>query len=70
MANGSKKLDLAKQRYRIMKGDEIIGQFSNRELAGKTADQYHAIVLDMSVIPAKVVYQAGKWLEMPKGGKV
>ena len=63
MTNGRERLDLAKQRYRVMKGDEIIGQFSNRELAKKTAEQYHAIVLDISVIPPKVVFREGKWLE-------
>jgi predicted component of type VI protein secretion system len=63
VAQDSQRIDLAKQRYRVMKRDEIIGQFSNRELARKTADQYHAVVLDMSVIPPKVVYQDGKWLE-------
>jgi hypothetical protein len=63
MTNGSNTLDLAKQRYRVMKGDEIIGQFSNRELAGKTAYEHHAIVLDVSVQPPKVIYEDGKWLE-------
>ena len=46
-----------------MLGEEIIGQFSNRQLAERSA-QYHRAteVLDLSMQPAKVVYKDGKWL--------
>jgi hypothetical protein len=58
------RLDLAKQRYRVMQGDEIIGQFSNRQLAEQRAKHLRgAIVLDVLMEPPKVVYKDGKWLE-------
>ena len=61
---GNRKLDLAMQRYRVMHREEIIGQFSNRQLAERSA-QYHRAteVLDLSIQPPKVVYKDGKWLE-------
>ena len=63
---GARKLDLAMQRYRVMLREEIIGQFSNRELAERSAKYHRATeVLDLSVQPPKVVYSHGKWLEKP-----
>ena len=51
-------------RYRVMKGDEIIGQFSNLHLAVDTAYLYRgaAVVLDVSVEPHRVVYKDGHLL--------
>ena len=50
-------------RYRVMKGDTIIGQFSNLRLAMDTAHRYRGAVLDVSVTPHRVVYKDGKLLE-------
>jgi hypothetical protein len=61
---GARKLDLAMQRYRVMHREEIIGQFSNRQLAERSAQHHRATeVLDMSMQPPKVVYKDGKWLD-------
>ena len=50
-------------KFRVMQGDEIIGQFSNIKLATSTADEYRAIVLDVSKDPHVVVYRDGKVLD-------
>ena len=60
--NFGSNLDLVSQHYCVMKGEEIIGHFSNKELAAQTAHRRHAVVLDVSVKPAKVVYKDGNWL--------
>jgi hypothetical protein len=60
----SQQLDLTKQRYRVMVGEEIIGQFSNAKLAGDSAHfRRGAVVLDTSMQPHRVVYRDRKWLE-------
>ena len=48
-------------KFRVMKGDTIIGQFSNLALAAETA-YFHrgCVVLDVSVEPHQVVYKDGK----------
>jgi hypothetical protein len=58
------KLDLVRQRYWVMLGEEIVGQFSNAKLAGDSAYlRRGAIVLDTSMQPHRMVYQDRKWLE-------
>lgn len=43
-------------KYRVMNGDQIVGQFSNIRLATGTAHEYRgAVVLDVSVKPNRVV---------------
>lgn len=58
-----KKQDLSPQifKYRVMKGEEIIGQFSNLELAIMSARDRRNIpvVLDISVNPPRVVFKNG-----------
>ena len=52
-----KKPDLSPHifKYRVMRGEEIIGQFSNLPLAEDAAHEYRGVVLE---------YQAGgKWIE-------
>lgn len=52
------------QKYRVMKGNTIIGQFSNLPLAVETADFHRGCtVSDVSVEPHRVVYKDGKLLE-------
>ena len=49
----------AVHKFRVMQGDKIIGQFSNSELAHKTAREYpDAAVLDVSVKLHRVVPKA------------
>ena len=51
-------------KYRVMKGDTIIGQFSNLPLAAETAYFRHdCVVLDVSVEPYRVVYRDGRLVE-------
>lgn len=52
-------------KYRVMKGDTIIGQFSNLPLAAETA-YFHrgCVVLDASVEPYRVVYKDGRLVEV------
>ena len=53
-------------KYRVMNGDQVIGQFSNIRLATRTAGDYRgSLVLDVSVKPPHVVYQDGRLLEKP-----
>jgi hypothetical protein len=47
-----------------MRGETIVGQFSNIKLADQaTRELRGAIVLDMSMKPPRVVYKDGKWLD-------
>jgi hypothetical protein len=51
-------------KYRIMKGDQIVGQFSNIKLATDTADRYrNCVVVDVSVVPNVTIYRDGRLLE-------
>jgi hypothetical protein len=51
-------------KYRVMKGDQIIGQFSNIKLAADTAHRHRgAVVLDVSVVPNLTVYRDGGLVE-------
>jgi hypothetical protein len=60
-------LPLSVFKYRVMKGSEIIGQFSNVKTAADTARAHRdAIVLDMSLKPPMVVYRNGTVLEVPE----
>jgi hypothetical protein len=49
------KLDPRKQLYRVVLGEEIIGQFSNLRLARDSAHYHRASVV--------LVYQNGKWIK-------
>ena len=57
-------------KYRVMKGEEILGQFSSLDLAIETARQHRGIpvVLDVSVQPPLIIYRRGQLLE-PETGK-
>lgn len=58
-------LDPRKQRYRVMLGEEIIGQFSNQALAMAEAaarGRGNSVVLDVSVRPPRIVFQNGRWI--------
>jgi hypothetical protein len=51
-------------KFRVMRGEDIIGQFSNLKLAAETARARRAsVVLDMSAKPPKVVYRDGRLVE-------
>lgn len=51
-------------RYRVMRDDQTIGQFTNLALAERTACDYPgSVVVNVSVQPAKLVYKDGKLLE-------
>jgi hypothetical protein len=46
-----------------MKGEEIIGQFSNIKLAADAAHEYRgAIIVDVSRTPNEVVYRTARFL--------
>ena len=55
-------------KYRVMHGEEIIGQFSSLDLAIETAREHRSIpvVLDISVDPPCVVFRDGKRIEEAK----
>ena len=51
-------------KYRVMKDDQIIGQFSNIKLAARAARQHPgSVVVDVSVVPNVIVYRDGRLLE-------
>jgi len=52
----AKKPDLSPKAhpYRVMLGNEIVGQFSNVKLAESTAREYRGVVL---------VFERGEWIE-------
>ena len=55
-------------KFRVMKGEEIIGQFSNLELAISSARdrQNITVVLDISVNPPRIVFQNGMRVDQEK----
>jgi hypothetical protein len=69
MNHGASKirLNLSAHQFRVTKGDEILGQFSNQTLAEETAYLNRAAVVDMSTTPPMVVYKDGKRIEASAG---
>ena len=65
------KPDLSPQifKYRVMKGDQVIGQFSNLELAIMSARDRRNIpvVLDISVNPPRIVFKDGMRVDQKDG---
>ncbi len=60
---GSPRLQPRVQRFRVMDGDEIIGQFSNMALVEESVlGRRTAKVFDVSMCPHRLLYQDGKWL--------
>jgi len=50
------------QRYRVMVGDRIVGQFSNLALVDEAvAGRHTAMVFDVSMCPHRVIYRDGAW---------
>ena len=45
-------------KFRVVHGDQLIGQFSNVRLADRTAQEHRGAVV--------LIYQDGKWLEKLK----
>lgn len=50
-------------RYRVMDGNEIVGQFSNMALVDDAvSERRNAVVFDVSMCPSRLIYKDGKWL--------
>ena len=51
------------QPFRVMIGDEIIGQYSNMALVNEAVlSRRNAVVFDVSTCPHRLIYKDGKWL--------
>lgn len=56
-------------KFRVMRGEEIVGQFSNLELAIASARDRRNIpvVLDVSVNPPRIVFKNGMRVDQEEG---
>jgi hypothetical protein len=56
-------------KFRVMRGEEIVGQFSNLELAVASARDRRNIpvVLDVSVNPPRIVFKNGMRVDQEEG---
>jgi len=62
-AKGTPRLLPRVQRYRVMVGEQIIGQYSNMALVDEAVlGRNTAVVFDVSMCPHRVIYKDGKWL--------
>lgn len=62
IAIGTPRLFPRVQRYRIMDGNKILGQFSNMHLVDEAvAGKPGAVVFDVSMCPSRVIYRDGNW---------
>lgn len=64
LASACPRLSLAIQKYRVLEGREIVGQFSNVALADEAVRKHpKAIVFDVSMCPSRIIQRGAELIQ-------